>query len=120
MGVAPQERDALPTRHAWWAAVEEVLGLEPAPRLPASSSLAPIVETDEEPAPAPAKQRDLWDVVRQTAARLRPLPWELEAPEVFLERGGFDLVIGNPPWLKLQWNDQGLSRSWSRAWRSTG
>jgi hypothetical protein len=102
------ELDALPTRHAWWAAVEEALGLEPAPLPAGQLELAPIVETDEEPAPAPAKQRDLWDVVRQTAARLRPLAWELEAPEVFLERGGFDLVIGNPPWLKLQWNDQGL------------
>jgi len=27
---------------------------------------------------------------------------------VFLKRGGFDLVIGNPPWLKLQWNEQGI------------
>ncbi len=47
-------------------------------------------------------------MAKETAARLRPLAWELEAPEVFWARGGFDLLVGNPPWLKLQWNEQGL------------
>ncbi|MFE5045148.1 Eco57I restriction-modification methylase domain-containing protein [Streptomyces sp. NPDC056637] len=28
-----------------------------------------------------------------------PLHWPLEFPEVFLERGGFDAVVGNPPFL---------------------
>ena len=26
------------------------------------------------------------------------LPWEIEFAEVFEEQGGFDLVVGNPPW----------------------
>ena len=29
----------------------------------------------------------------------RPLNWALEFPEVFLERGGFDAFVGNPPFL---------------------
>ena len=33
--------------------------------------------------------------------------WEWAFPEVF-ERGGFDVVVGNPPWLKLQWNEGGI------------
>lgn len=32
--------------------------------------------------------------------------WELEFADVFAERGGFDLVIGNPPWVKTVWNEQ--------------
>jgi type I restriction-modification system DNA methylase subunit len=32
--------------------------------------------------------------------------WELEFADLFKERGGFDLVIGNPPWVKLIWNEQ--------------
>lgn len=31
--------------------------------------------------------------------------WELEFADVFAERGGFDLVIGNPPWILLGWNE---------------
>jgi len=32
--------------------------------------------------------------------------WELEFADVFAERGGFDLMIGNPPWIKMEWNEQ--------------
>jgi len=28
--------------------------------------------------------------------------WGMEFPEVFLERGGFDVVIGNPPYVRIQ------------------
>jgi hypothetical protein len=34
-------------------------------------------------------------------ARIRPFDWQAEFPEVFA-RGGFDAVIGNPPYVKLQ------------------
>ncbi len=34
--------------------------------------------------------------------------WELEFSDVFEERGGFDLVVGNPPWIKLEWNEQAV------------
>ena len=32
------------------------------------------------------------------------LHWELEYADVFRERGGFDLILGNPPWIKYEWN----------------
>lgn len=31
--------------------------------------------------------------------------WELEFADLFAERGGFDLVLGNPPWILLGWKD---------------
>lgn len=34
--------------------------------------------------------------------------WELEYSDVFETRGGFDLVVGNPPWIKLQWNEENV------------
>lgn len=34
--------------------------------------------------------------------------WELEFADVFEENGGFDLMIGNPPWLKMTWTEDGI------------
>ena len=50
--------------------------------------LTPTVETDYE--------------------RWQPLHWVIEAPDVFVERGGFDAIIGNPPFLggqEAHWRD---------------
>jgi Eco57I restriction-modification methylase len=30
--------------------------------------------------------------------------WELAFADIFTERGGFDLILGNPPWIKVEWN----------------
>lgn len=34
--------------------------------------------------------------------------WELEFADIFMEKGGFDLVLGNPPWLKVEWQESGV------------
>ncbi|GEL68670.1 hypothetical protein [Myxococcus virescens] len=34
--------------------------------------------------------------------------WELAFAEVFADRGGFDLLLGNPPWVKLEWKEAGI------------
>ena len=31
-----------------------------------------------------------------------------EFADVFHDRGGFDLIVGNPPWIKVEWNEGGL------------
>ena len=36
------------------------------------------------------------------------LHWELSFADVFAKDGGFDLVLGNPPWLKVEWNEAGI------------
>src|SRR5215471_18978114 len=41
-----------------------------------------------------------------TAARF--LHWELNFADVFARRGGFDLVLGNPPWIKVEWKEAGI------------
>lgn len=110
-----EECALLPDRKAWIAAIEEVLGLDPAPlagdeelEKAQLDLLLDAPEPSARPSDASALRPGLWPAVEKVRARLRPFHWELEAPEVFLRRGGFDLVIGNPPWLKLQWNEQGL------------
>ena len=47
-------------------------------------------------------------MVREVASRYRFHHWELEFADVFRKRGGFDLILGNPPWLKIEWNEGGL------------
>ena len=47
-------------------------------------------------------------VAAAVAQRLRFHHWELRFAEVFAARGGFDLILGNPPWIKLQWTEAGV------------
>lgn len=47
-------------------------------------------------------------LVREIAEQNRFMHWELEFANVFEERGGFDLMVGNPPWIKEWWNEQGV------------
>ena len=47
-------------------------------------------------------------LVREIAEQNHFMHWELEFADLFKERGGFDLVIGNPPWIKVEWNEQGV------------
>jgi hypothetical protein len=46
--------------------------------------------------------------VEAAASRMRFFHWELAFADVFASRGGFDLVLGNPPWLKIEWNEAGV------------
>ena len=32
--------------------------------------------------------------------------WELEFADIFDKEGGFDFIIGNPPWIKIEWKEQ--------------
>lgn len=60
------------------------------------------------------QQSDLFDnkdrlqEVKQLAETHRFFHNQLEFVEVYKERGGFDLALGNPPWLKLQFEEKGL------------
>lgn len=47
-------------------------------------------------------------LVKALAERYRFLHWELEFADLFANNGGFDLVLGNPPWIKLEWEEGGL------------
>lgn len=45
------------------------------------------------------------DLAARIAEQNKFMHWELEFADLFAERGGFDLIIGNPPWILLGWKD---------------
>ena len=49
-----------------------------------------------------------FQVVKQVTNQVRFVHWEAKFAEVFAERGGFDIVVGNPPWVKVEWKEGGV------------
>lgn len=47
-------------------------------------------------------------IANEVAEQQKFFHWELEFADVFESRGGFDLVVGNPPWILLGWNEQAV------------
>jgi hypothetical protein len=47
-------------------------------------------------------------LVEAVAQDRRFMHWELCFADVLIQKGGFDLILGNPPWLKVEWNEAGV------------
>jgi len=47
-------------------------------------------------------------LVEDLASRYHFLHWDLVFADILRSRGGFDLVLGNPPWVKIQWQESGV------------
>ena len=62
-----------------------------------------VVDTDKL-----CQQSDRLALVRTIANERKFFHWELEYVDLFAERGGFDLILGNPPWVKVEWNEGDL------------
>ena len=62
-----------------------------------------VVDTDKL-----CQQSDRLALVRTIANERKFFHWELEYVDLFAERGGFDLILGNPPWVKVGWNEGDL------------
>lgn len=58
--------------------------------------------------PKLCEQQPRLALVRQIAEQNHFMHWELEFADLFADRGGFDFIIGNPPWVKITWNEQGI------------
>jgi hypothetical protein len=48
------------------------------------------------------------NLVNQIAEQQHFFHWELEFADIFANNGGFDLILGNPPWLRLEWKEAGV------------
>ena len=44
-------------------------------------------------------------LVAKIAEEKRFFHWELEFADIFADNGGFDLFLGNPPWIKVEWSE---------------
>lgn len=49
------------------------------------------------------KENPRLDLVAKITEKNKFMHWELEFADLFVERGGFDLIVGNPPWVKIEW-----------------
>jgi hypothetical protein len=58
-----------------------------------------------------SKLRDNFPHIRQVesiASQRRFMHWELCFADIFSTHGGFDLVLGNPPWLRVKFEEAGV------------
>ncbi|MEH6490473.1 Eco57I restriction-modification methylase domain-containing protein [Halopseudomonas sp.] len=47
-------------------------------------------------------------LANQLGEQYRFFHWELALADVFANRGGFDITLGNPPWRKVEWQEGGI------------
>lgn len=117
------ESENLPTRGQWWSMLETLLlgSVDDAEAALPTDELFPETLPQAKLDFTPERDKfghvDLDKLVRdfqplQVVKRItqdqRFVHWEMEFADVFSARGGFDLVLGNPPWIKIEWNEQAL------------
>ena len=54
------------------------------------------------------RENERLGLVKKLGKKYRFLHWEVEFADIFEDRGGFDLVLGNPPWIKVEWKEAGI------------
>ncbi|MDF9776711.1 Eco57I restriction-modification methylase domain-containing protein [Pseudomonas baetica] len=111
----------LPSREHWWFVLETVLLGNASLSSASANDLFP--ETQPQQALDFAPERDRYghidiaalisalpqlQVAQQVASQQHFMHWALEFADVFKARCGFDVILGNPPWIKVEWNEQSL------------
>jgi hypothetical protein len=104
---------ALPNWRDWLTALELIIGAEramPEGQLDLFADLAAIEAAEEARAVGRVPVDDVlaahpwFERAHQLARREGAWHWELEFAPV-LKGGGFDVQVGNPPWVKFSWKD---------------
>lgn len=62
----------------------------------------------EKPISAIIKESSRLSVVDRVRRQQHFFHWELSCAHIFHERAGFDLIVGNPPWIKVQFEEADL------------
>ena len=116
-----EKADLLPDREEWLADMALLLDTDVLPSLTGESQMdlfAPTMPSDE--AKKLADDVGIVDVDKliarwprlqvadELSSRYRFHHWELEFADLFAERGGFDLILGNPPWIRVEWKEAGI------------
>lgn len=100
----------LPTRGQWYNEVENILGVDLS-HLDENADARAILENIWQNAGDQSTlfgTADRLQTVEALRTQHRFFHHELEFLEVFKERGGFDIVVGNPPWLKLEFEEKDI------------
>jgi hypothetical protein len=51
--------------------------------------------------------------VEALTAERRFMHWDLCFADIFARQGGFDLILGNPPWIRVEWREAGVLGEWN-------
>ncbi|MCG6134003.1 MAG: N-6 DNA methylase [Nostoc sp. LLA-1] len=109
--------DLLPSRYEYFMELAVILGetemtFEPEPELPLFPETALQNEVqkfvDDYKFVNVAKLAERFPrlgLVAKIAEEKRFFHWELEFADIFADNGGFDLFLGNPPWIKVEWQE---------------
>lgn len=54
------------------------------------------------------RENERLSLVQNLVERYHFHHWEMVFADVFADKGGFDLVLGNPPWIKVEWEEAGV------------
>lgn len=99
----------LPNRTEWYNEVESILQID-SNELLADGSSQDIKDQIRKKAKAGTlfDNSDRIENIEQLAQQHRFFHNEIEFIEVFYERGGFDVIVGNPPWVKVTFEEAEL------------
>lgn len=99
----------LPNRTEWYNEVESILQID-SNELLADGSSQDIKDQIRKKAKAGTlfDNSDRIENIEQLAQQHRFFHNEIEFIEVFYERGGFDVVVGNPPWVNISMDESGI------------
>lgn len=86
-----QKADQLPDYEEWIAAVED---------------LVKAADVDSGGVSGAEEKHPWLSIVKEVAEKERFHHWELIFGEVFEENGGFDVILGNPPWVPVEWEER--------------
>lgn len=113
----------LPTRREWYEDLVQILNIDlSATELPQSDSEEDTVRDYRKDKKQLEKlltealkqstyslfENERSALIKKYADQYRFFHYELEFIEVFRENNGFDIAVGNPPWIKLQFEEKGL------------
>lgn len=97
----PGAEDAEPAQANWIERQEAADAL--ASELPSSGQQSALFQATD--IDALINESDWLKVSQDVAARERFTHYDLIFADILCERGGFDLIVGNPPWAKPSWNE---------------
>ena len=112
-----EQADLLPTRSEYLMELSVILGEMPiAPEKQLDIPLFPETTPEAEAQEFITKHGSVnltmlcnryprLQLVEEIAKEKRFFHWELEFADIFADNNGFDFILGNPPWIKVEWKE---------------
>lgn len=100
----------LPNRKEWYNEIENILGVDLSglPENVTSKDIADNIKKQAADTSLLFGNRNRLQIVEVLHNQHRFFHHELEFVEVFKEKGGFDVIVGNPPWVSIEMDETGV------------